>query len=53
MVPAPESTLGDLGEHQSSVIEIEGRALLSVGVAVPVPGYDLIGASEDLTAVDT
>ena len=49
--PCAREYFGDLGEHQSSVIEIEGRALLSVGVAVPVPGYDLIGPPEDLAAV--
>ena len=42
---------GDLGEHQSREVEIEGRVLLSVGVAFPVPGYDLIGPPEDLAAV--
>jgi tRNA-modifying protein YgfZ len=49
--PRAREYFGDLGEHQSSVIEIEGRALLSVGVAVPIPGYDLIGPPEDLAAV--
>jgi folate-binding protein YgfZ len=42
---------GDLGEHQSREVEIEARILLSVGVAFPVPGYDLIGPPEDLAAV--
>jgi len=40
----------ELAEHQSREIEIEGRALLSVGVAAPVAGHDLIGPSETLAA---
>ena len=46
--PQARELLGrfELAEHESRVIEIEGRALLSVGVAVPVPGYDLIGPAE-------
>ena len=50
--PQARGLLGrfELAEHQSREIEIEGRALLSVGVAVPVPGYDLIGRAEALDA---
>jgi folate-binding protein YgfZ len=50
--PRAAGLLGDLGlaEHQSKEIEIEGRALLCVGVAVPVSGYDLIGPEEALDA---
>jgi folate-binding protein YgfZ len=49
--PRAREYFGDLEEHQSSEIEIEGRVLLSVGVAFPVPGYDLIGSPKNLTAV--
>jgi tRNA-modifying protein YgfZ len=49
--PRAREYFGDLEEHQSREIEIEGRILLSVGVAFPVPGYDLIGPPEDLVAV--
>ena len=49
--PRAREYFGDLEEHQSREIEIEGRVLLSVGVAFPVPGYDLIGPPEDLAAV--
>jgi folate-binding protein YgfZ len=50
--PRAAGLLGDLGlaEHQSKEIEIEGRTLLCVGVAVPVSGYDLIGPEEALDA---
>jgi tRNA-modifying protein YgfZ len=50
--PRAAGLLGDLGlaEHRSKEIEIEGRALLCVGVAVPVSGYDLIGPEETLDA---
>ena len=50
--PRASELLGDLGlaEHQSEEIEIESRALLAVGVAVPVSGYDLIGPKEALDA---
>src|SRR5215218_1925929 len=41
----------ELAEHQSREIEIEGRTLLSVGVAAPVFGYDLIGPAETLGTV--
>ncbi len=40
-----------LAEHQSREIEIEGLAVLSVGVSVPVSGYDLIGETETIDAV--
>jgi aminomethyltransferase len=49
--PRASEYFGDLEEHQSREIEIEGRVLLSVGVAFPVPGYDLIGAPKDLAVV--
>jgi folate-binding protein YgfZ len=50
--PRAGGLLGDLGlaEHQSKEIEIEGRTLLAVGVAVPVSGYDLFGATAVLDA---
>ena len=40
--PRAREYFGDL-EHQSREIEIEGRVLLSVGVAFPVPATILIG----------
>src|SRR5918993_5316004 len=49
--PRAREYFGDPEEHQSREIEIEGQVLLSVGVAFPVPGYDLIGPPEDLAAV--
>ena len=50
--PRAREYFGDLeAEHESRQTEIEGRVLLSVGVAVPVPGYDLVGPPEDLAAV--
>jgi folate-binding protein YgfZ len=50
--PRTRELLGrlELAEYQSREIEIEGRALLSVGVAAPVAGYDLIGRAEALDA---
>jgi tRNA-modifying protein YgfZ len=50
--PRAGGLLGDLGlaEHQSKEIEIKGRTLLAVGVAVPVGGYDLIGPAEAIDA---
>ncbi len=56
--PRAEDILGapKLAEHESAHIEVDGTLLLAVGVAQPVPGYDLIGpanllraASENLT----
>ena len=41
----------ELAEHQSREIEIEGRSLLSVGVAAPIAGYDLIGPASCLGAI--
>ncbi|QIN84897.1 hypothetical protein GBA63_21305 [Rubrobacter tropicus] len=35
-----------LTEHRTAEVEIGGEALLAVGVAAPVPGYDLLGPSE-------
>jgi folate-binding protein YgfZ len=51
--PRAGELLGDpgLAEHQSEEIEIKGRVLLCVGVAVPVRGYDLIGPTEALDKV--
>ena len=49
--PRASEYFGDPEEHRSREIEIEGQVLLSVGVAFPVPGYDLIGPPEDLAAV--
>jgi tRNA-modifying protein YgfZ len=51
--PSAAELLGDdgLAEHQSKEIEIEGRTLLAVGVAMPVSGYDLIAPAADLDAI--
>jgi folate-binding protein YgfZ len=40
----------DLAEHEATRTEIGGVAVLVVGVAVPVSGYDLIGSPEALAA---
>jgi|SRR5215217_3786735 len=50
--PHAGELLGNLGlaEHQSKEIALEGRALLVVGVEIPVSGYDLIGSTETLAA---
>ena len=39
----------DLAEHRTVEVEIGGEMLLAVGVAAPVPGYDLLGPSEIVT----
>ncbi len=46
--PDAMALLGGLeaAEHTSIEVEIGGAGLLAVGVALPVPGYDLIGPSE-------
>jgi tRNA-modifying protein YgfZ len=41
----------DLAEHETTRAEVGGAAVLVVGVAVPVGGYDLIGPPEVLAAV--
>lgn len=50
--PGAKDLIGapDLAEHASTTLEIGGAELLAVGVAVPVPGYDLIGPSDTLAA---
>jgi folate-binding protein YgfZ len=40
----------EAAEHASAEVEIGGVSLLAVGVALPVPGYDLIGPPDDLEA---
>lgn len=37
-----------LAEHETSEIILNGATLLNVGVAAPVPGYDLIGPAQAL-----
>ncbi|QIN77236.1 hypothetical protein GBA65_00455 [Rubrobacter marinus] len=39
-----------LAEHESSEITLAGATLLAVGVAVPVPGFDLLGPESALAA---
>jgi folate-binding protein YgfZ len=41
----------DLAEHETKRAEMGGAAVLVVGVAVPVGGYDLIGPSDALDKV--
>jgi tRNA-modifying protein YgfZ len=38
----------ELSEHETTEVELGGANLLAVGVAVPVPGYDLLGPSDAL-----
>jgi folate-binding protein YgfZ len=40
----------EAAEHASVELDIGGVSLLAVGVAHPVPGYDLIGLPDDLEA---
>jgi folate-binding protein YgfZ len=37
-----------LAEHETARIEVGGITLLAAGVAVPVPGFDLLGSAEAL-----
>jgi tRNA-modifying protein YgfZ len=37
-----------LAEHESAEIEVGGQSLLASGVAVPVPGFDLLGTADAL-----
>ena len=39
-----------LAEHESAEIEVGGARLLAAGVAVPVPGFDLLGPADELRA---
>ncbi|CAA9493690.1 MAG: tRNA-modifying protein YgfZ [uncultured Rubrobacteraceae bacterium] len=39
-----------LAEHESAEVAVGGATLLAVGVAVPVPGFDLIGPASSLNA---
>jgi tRNA-modifying protein YgfZ len=45
LMEAPE-----LAEHATAVVQAGTTSLLAAGVAVPVPGYDLIGPAETLNA---
>jgi len=40
-----------LAEHKATDIEVSGTRVLAAGVAVPVPGFDLLGPEEALRAV--
>jgi len=40
----------DLAEHESGKLKLGGVDLLVAGVAVPVPGYDLLGPADALSA---
>lgn len=50
--PEAENLLGgpDLAEHETAKIAFAGEPVLAVGVAAPVPGYDLIGPSGIVSA---
>ena len=39
-----------LAEHESAGVKVGGADLLAAGVAVPVPGYDLLGPADALSA---
>lgn len=39
-----------LAEHESALIEVGGAKVLAVGVATPVPGFDLLGPADALRA---
>ena len=40
----------DLAEHETAKVKLGGADLLAAGVAVPVPGYDLLGPAGALEA---
>ena len=40
----------DLAEHETAEVKLGEADLLAAGVAVPVPGYDLLGPAGDLRA---
>src|SRR5918997_562883 len=48
--PRAKELLGglELAEHQSASVKPGGADLLAAGVAVPVPGYDLLGSADAL-----
>ncbi len=40
----------ELAEHESAEVKVGSADLLAAGVAVPVPGYDLLGPADALSA---
>ncbi len=40
----------ELAEHETATVEVGGADLLAAGVAVPIPGYDLLGPADALSA---
>jgi tRNA-modifying protein YgfZ len=38
----------ELAEHETARVELGGASVLAAGVAVPLPGYDLLGPTEAL-----
>jgi tRNA-modifying protein YgfZ len=40
----------ELAEHETTEVKLGGADLLAAGVAVPVPGYDLLGPADALSA---
>ena len=51
--PRAHQLLDDLhlAEHEATEIEVSGTKVLAAGVAVPVPGFDLLGPEEALWVV--
>ncbi len=50
--PGAQGLLGDLelAEHETAEITLGDITVLAAGVAVPVPGYDLIGSADEIGA---
>ena len=50
--PRAKELLGglELDEHESAEVKLGGADLLAAGVAVPLPGYDLLGSAHALDA---
>ena len=53
--PLARELLGGLvlSEHASAPVEVGGRTVLAVGVAFPVPGFDLLGPADEVGAART
>lgn len=51
--PRAEELLGapELAEHQSSEIKLDGISVLATRVVAPVPGYALLGPSDELNSI--
>lgn len=42
----------DLSEHESTEVEVAGETIIAVGVAAPIPGYDLLAPAQTLQTVE-